>query len=168
MKDVINYKRSIFYEGLINCSISKLWKIISIESNLELFHPFCKYNRIIEWSNENSIDEIEYLNGLILRRKFCRWVDNSGYDLYINQKGRPSSNVIWRIMEKRDKCRISITVYPYLFNQGKKIIDIFPFYIFVKPLIKKYLKSVIGGLKWYTEKEIPIRKNQFGRHIWFS
>ena len=168
MKDVINYKRNISYEGLINCSISKLWNIISMESNLELFHPFCKYNRIIEWSNENSIDEIEYLNGLILRRKFCRWVNNSGYDLYITQKGKPSSYVTWRIMGKRDKCIILITVYPYLFNQGKKMIDIFPFYIFVKPLILKYLKSVIGGQKLYAEKEIQIKKNHFGRHIWFS
>ena len=48
------------------------------------------------------------------------------------------------------------------------MIDIFPFYIFVKPLILKYLKSVIGGQKLYAEKEIQIKKNHFGRHIWFS
>ena len=145
--------------------ILKVWKIISMKSNLELFHPFCKRNRVIKWSKENSIDEIEYLNGMILKREFCKWENNYGYELYINNKGKPPSYVSWKLRKIENKCIVSITIYPYLFNKGSKIINIFPFYIFVKPYLKKYLKSVVRGLKLYTEKGLPIKKNHFGKHL---
>ena len=65
----------------IDCSVPKLWKIITTDSNLELFHPFCKKNKVIKWLGSESIDEIEYLNGSIFRRKFCSWINEVGYDL---------------------------------------------------------------------------------------
>ena len=55
-------------ENLSN--ISKVWDIISTESNLELFHPFCRKNRSINWPGRESVDEIEYLNRLTFIRKF--------------------------------------------------------------------------------------------------
>ena len=66
----------------------KSWDIISKKSNLERFHPYCKHNHAIKWSKEDSIDELEYLNGLVLKRKFNNWYENEGYDLYINKKER--------------------------------------------------------------------------------
>tara|TARA_Y100000590_G_scaffold88653_1_gene99684 strand:- start:1121 stop:1381 length:261 start_codon:yes stop_codon:yes gene_type:complete len=82
---------------------------------------------------ENSIDEIEYLNGMILKRECCKWENNCGYELYINKKGKPPSYVSWELRKIENKCIVSITIYPYLCNKGSKIINIFPFYIFVKP-----------------------------------
>ena len=97
------------------CS-SDLWDIISSPSNLELFHPFCNKNPVIEWSKEKSIDEIEYLNGMVLRRNFSYWEENRGYDLYINQKGNPSSYVSWRLLDKNDSSELLIKIFPYLYN----------------------------------------------------
>ena len=47
-----------------------IWKIISKESNLNLYHPFCKNNDIISWNDDIHHDRLEYLNGVILERKF--------------------------------------------------------------------------------------------------
>ena len=41
------------------CSTEKLWKLISSPECLELFHPFCKENKVLIWdSAENKIDYI--------------------------------------------------------------------------------------------------------------
>lgn len=165
---MINYNWSVNRYALIDCYISRLWKIITIESNLELFHPFCKNNRVIKWPGSDSIDEIEYLNGSIFQRNFCGWINEVGYDLYINQIDKPFSFVTWRLSEKKNQSVIKITVYPYLFNRGYKIINFFPFFFVVRPLLSKYLGSVVGGLKLYAEKEIQVEKNYFGKHFWFS
>ena len=165
---MINYNWSVNRYALIDCNISRLWKIITIESNLELFHPFCKNNRVIKWPGSDSIDEIEYLNGSIFQRKFCGWINEVGYDLYINQIDKPPSFVNWRLSEKGNQSIITITVYPYLFNRGYKIINFFPFFLVVRPLLSKYLDSVVGGLKLYAEKETQVEKNHFGKHLWFS
>ena len=123
----------------IDCSVPKLWKIISKESNLELFHPFCKKNKVIKWADSGSIDEIEYLNGKIFCRRFCGWINEVGYDLYINQIDKPSSFVSWRISEKESKSCITITVYPYLFNRGYEIIN---FYKEAFDIVRKNLSNI--------------------------
>ena len=86
----------------------------------------------------------------------------------INKKGKPASHVSWRLQEKNNKCKISIVISPYLYNQRGKIINFLPFFIFIKPSLTKYLKSVVGGLKWYAEEGLVVQKNQFGKHPWFS
>ncbi len=152
----------------IDCNVHKLWKIITTKSNLELFHPFCKKNKVIKWLGSESIDEIEYLNGSVFRRKFCSWINEVGYDLYINQLNKPSSFVSWRLSEQEDKSSITITVFPYLFNRGYKMVNFFPFFLVVRPLLSKYLSSVVGGLKLYAETDRQVEKNYFGKHLWFS
>ena len=111
------YNWKIEHSRVINCDIEKVWEVISMRSNLEAFHPFCKSNRVIEWPGKGAVDEIEYLNGLTLERNFIDWMDKTGYDLYIFQAGRPASHVSWRIVKKDDKTNISIIISPYLFNQ---------------------------------------------------
>ena len=66
----LNYNWSVSYNNLIKKDSRKVWKIISTKSNLELFHPFCKKNKVIRWAKERSIDRIEYLNGSIFEREF--------------------------------------------------------------------------------------------------
>ena len=100
------YNWTIEHSRVINCDNERVWDVISMESNLEAFHPFCKSNRVIEWPGKGAVDEIEYLNGLTLERNFIDWVDRTGYDLYIFQSGRPASHVSWRILKKDDKIKI--------------------------------------------------------------
>ena len=40
------------------------------QSNLELFHPFCKTNNVISWKGVGSIDELEYLMNPALYEKW--------------------------------------------------------------------------------------------------
>ena len=88
MRDLNNIKDKwkVYYEEEINSSVDSLWDLISSPSNLELFHPFCKSNKIIKWPGENSIDELIYLNGLTFIRKFKSWKKKKGYSLLIGEK----------------------------------------------------------------------------------
>ena len=60
MRDLNNIKDKwkVYYEEKINSSVDSLWDLISSPSNLEIFHPFCKSNKIIKWPGEHSIDEL--------------------------------------------------------------------------------------------------------------
>ena len=163
-----NFNWCVEQSQIIHCKRSKLWKTISSESNLELFHPFCKTNNIIIWAGDKSEDILVYLNGRTMRRKFIFWENNFGYDLFINQMGFESSLVSWRIKDENEGSRITISVWPYLFNKGNKVFNWFPFKFFVHPSLEKYLSSVLKGLKYYLENDKKIKKNQFGLHRWFS
>ena len=168
MKKTKNFNWCVSYNSKINCDLNSVWKIISTKSNLELFHPFCSKNKVIKWSEENSIDQIEYLNGSIFQREFSQWEEKVGYDLFIHQIGKHHSFVKWRLKKNEQNCEIKITVYPYLLNKGNKIIFWLPFHLAVKPILSNYLASVVNGLKLFAEEGAPTPKNHFGRHIWFS
>ena len=103
-----NYLRSVTVTKEFDYPKEKIWETISKESNLELFHPFCKKNTVIKWSKENSIDQLEYLNGLIFQREFFEWEENKGYKLYIHQIGKPKSRVEWKIKGDNYKSKINI------------------------------------------------------------
>ena len=74
-----NYNFSIKHREEFNISSERIWKIISQESNLNLYHPFCKNNDIVSWNNESHHDILEYLNGIIIERKFVSWYEKKGY-----------------------------------------------------------------------------------------
>jgi hypothetical protein len=38
----------------------------------------------------------------------------------------------------------------------------------IKTGLKKYLKSVLGGIRWYLQNENSVPRNHFGKHKWFS
>jgi len=162
------YNWTIEHSRVINCDIERVWDVISMRSNLEAFHPFCKSNRVIKWPGKGAVDKIEYLNGLTLERNFINWIDKAGYDLYIFQAGSPASHVSWRIIKNDDKTNISIIISPYLFNQGHKLFNLLPFFLITKPLLSNYLKHVIGGLKLYAENGARVKNNQFGKNLLFS
>ena len=75
MKELNYYKRTwpIKVEKEINANIKDLWEIISRDGNLNHVHPFCKDNYSISWDGINSIDVLEYLNGLKFIREFMTW-----------------------------------------------------------------------------------------------
>jgi len=169
----LNKKENIFnwyVKGNLEVPISSsdLWKIISSPSNLELFHPFCSKNPIINWPGLNSVDQIHYYSGLVLDRKFVKWTDNQGYDLFIGERNGKKSFVSWEIEEKSNNSKLSISIYPYMYNQGKKIVNFLPFFLIVKPSLTNYINSVMNGLSYYVNTNIKVKKNQFGSHKLFS
>ena len=163
-----DYFWSVHREVNLDSSKSKVWEIISSESNLEKFHPFCKTNEVVMWDGENSIDKVEYYNGRKLRRNFTRWLEGKGYDLIIGDSRGNDSVVSWRLEGDDSTSSLSINVKTYIFNKGSKIIKFIPFFLYVKPKLVSYLDSVLYGLKFYTENNKIVRKDQFGSHSWFS
>ena len=88
MKELNYYKRTwpIKVEKEIHANIKDLWGIISRDGNLNHVHPFCKDNYSISWDGINSIDVLEYLNGLKFIREFMTWEPEIGYCLLIGTK----------------------------------------------------------------------------------
>ncbi|MBI90068.1 MAG: hypothetical protein CMG60_08275 [Candidatus Marinimicrobia bacterium] len=164
-----DYHWGISFSGLINTDLKKVWDVISKQSALELFHPFCVENKASIWPGKSSTDTIKYLNGMKLTREFCYWEDEKGFDLRIHNNGKKHSFVTWRILGQVRTVNIVITIYPYLFNRGNKFMNMIPFFVFVRPQLKRYLGSVVGGLRWHIDNnEKPVPKNHFGKHVWFS
>ena len=162
------YNWSVSHDIVLSISKKKLWKIISNANNLEFYHPFCEKNPTFRWPGLNSIDQVHYYNGLIYERSFINWIDNIGYDLLIGEKNQIQSFVSWRIQELSGKCKLTISIYPYIFNMSNKFINFLPFFLIVKPSLKKYLSNIGFGLIYYIEQKKPVIKNQFGSHKWFS
>ena len=156
-------------KGEINLTTDpdKLWKIISAPNNLELFHPFCKKNKIIKWPGLGSVDQIVYYNDLMYQREFIKWCEVKGYDLLIGEPGDDKSFVSWRI-QKNGVTSLSITIYPYKFNKGSKLKNYIPFHLLVKPLLQKYVDSVLLGINYYIHSNQKVQKNQFGKIRFFS
>ena len=152
----------------INGSSDDLWEIISKPNNLELIHPFCKSNKIVKWEDDKHEDILVYHNGLTFIRKFLTWEEKKGYSLLIGEEDKEQSYVIWEITEEKDSVYLSIKVYPYFLRGTSKILSFFPYKLFVSPMLKSYLKSVIQGINFYLNTGKPVPKNYFGKHKWFS
>ena len=78
------------------------------------------------------------------------------------------SYVCWRIKGDDSVSELTITIYPYIFNRSLKLINFIPFFLIIKPGLKKYLKNIGLGLKFYFKHKKPVKKNQFSSHKWFS
>ena len=157
----------------VTCSINlefdkeRVWSIISKPGHLNEVHPFCKSNRVISWEDNKYEDVLEYLNGVTLHREFYKWDEGEGYELNIGRQNGKKSKVIWKITGEK-KSRLDITVYPHVFDDRNKISYVLIHALYIKPGLKKYLKSVLGGIRWYLQNESSVPRNHFGKHKWFS
>ena len=83
----------VSYEIKINSSKEKLWDLISSPGHLNLFHPFCKKNKAINWNKNGKKDILIYLNGLKYIREFYKWDEDYGYSLLIGKENGEKSKV---------------------------------------------------------------------------
>tara|TARA_Y100000992_G_scaffold294907_1_gene255204 strand:- start:695 stop:1183 length:489 start_codon:yes stop_codon:yes gene_type:complete len=147
--------------------IDDVWKVISSKEALELFHPYCLQNRVVSWG-DIKVDEIIYLNGLTFVREFTLWNPNHGFELTIGKRDGKKSKVKWKITKSTSGCQISITVWPYKSNKVPRVLYPLVSFFVVRPMLKKYLSSVLMGLDFYLTNKEVVKKNQFGKHPWFS
>ena len=150
---------------ILNQNQDIVWEIISSKNALELFHPYCLKNDAIDYKKK---DKLVYLNGLIYIREFSVWKPNKGFELSIGKKGGKKSKVIWEIKILDRGCEVKISVFPYSSSKISKYFHPIVNIIIVKPKLRKYLQSVLTGLKFYLDTNIKVKKNQFGKHAWFS
>ena len=153
----------------IKAPADKLWSAISMPGNLEHCHPFCASNPVERWPGPESRDQIHYLNGWVLERRFCSWIEHVGYDLTIGRRGGRSSFVSWRMQTADpEHTSLRITVYPHAVQNWPLAIRWIPHILRIRPLLRRYLSSVTRGFEWYVTRNQPVSKNQFGSHPWFS
>ena len=150
----------------LNNKVKVVWDTISSKNALELFHPYCKKNN--EIIGKTKMDELIYLNWLTYIREFTSWRPNHGFELKIGKKNGKKSRVKWEIQSLKEGCEITISIFPYKSSKISKYFYPFVNFFVVKPNLKKYLKSVLKGLKYYVENNVKVNKNQFGKHPWFS
>lgn len=163
------YKWPIVVALPIKAPAEKVWGAISMLGNLESCHPFCAQNPVEVWPGEGSRDEVHYLSGWVLERRFCRWIEGVGYDLEIGRRGGRSSFVSWRIMSVDDQnCILRIAIYPHMLQNVPMAIRWLPHVLRLGPMLRKYLSSVVRGFEWYVIHGEPVPRNQFGSHPWFS
>ena len=164
-----NFKWPVAVEQTITAPAEMVWDAISMPGNLEPCHPFCLKNPVDVWPGEGSRDELHYLSGWVLERRFCRWIEGVGYDLEIGRAGGRTSFVSWRISRiDNQKSSLIIAIYPHILQDYPQAIRWFPHIIRVRPMLKKYLSSVVKGFEWYVIRGEPVPRNQFGSHPWFS
>jgi len=163
------YKWPVAIEQPIAAPAQKVWDVIAMPGNLEPCHPFCASNPVKVWPGEGSRDEVHYLSGWVFERRFCRWIEGIGYDLEIGRRGGRSSFVSWRVLPGDDQgCRLRITVYPHALQTVSVSLRWLPHVLYLRPMLRRYLSSVVGGFEWYVTRGEPVPRNQFGRHPWFS
>ena len=156
-------------ERMIAAPAQKVWDAISTPGSLELCHPFCASNPVQVWPGPDSRDEVHYLSGWVFERRFLRWHDGIGYDLEIGRRGGGTSSVTWRITSvDEDSCVLRITVYPHILQNWPTVVRWIPYVLRLRPMLKKYLESVVRGFEWYVVRGESVPRNQFGRHPWFS
>lgn len=142
---------------------------MSAPGNLELCHPFCERNLVLEWPGAASRDDVHYLSGWVYERRFTRWIDGVGYDLEIGGRGEPTSHVTWRVAPVDElTSTLSITVYPHVLQGLPVTVRWAPHVAYLRPRLRSYLASVTKGFEWYVTRGEPVPRNQFGRHPWFS
>ena len=108
------------------------------------------------------------MNGLVYIRNFYKWEEKKGYSLFIGAENKQQSKVVWEINSKKNKTFLSITVYPHFLNDYPKLISFIPYKFLIRPKLTSYLNSVIGGINSYMVNKIPVERNMFGKHSWFS
>lgn len=153
----------------IAASPAEVWSAISRPGNLAYAHPFCAENPVTAWPGPGSRDEVHYLSGWIYERRFTDWIDGVGYDLRIGSRGEQPSEVSWRITaDGAARADLTITIHPRRLDRIPGLAQRPVQFAYVRPLLRRYLTSVIRGFEWWVTTGEPVPNNQFGRHPWFS
>ncbi len=67
-----------------------------------------------------------------------------------------------------DDCStLRITVFPHVLQSLPTVIRWLSHALWLRPLLTKYLDSVVRGFEWYIIHGEAVPKNAFGKHPWF-
>jgi hypothetical protein len=149
--------------AIIPASTQTVWEAISAPGGLESCHPFVERNPVEQWPGVGARDVIYYYSGLTYYREFYAWEEWLGYDLMIGKAGNLNSKVSWRIEScGESESSLTITVYPFNISGWKKMVYWLPFLVYLRPLMSKYLDSVVGGYKYFITTGQPVPRDHFG------
>jgi hypothetical protein len=146
----------------------EVWAVISAPGYLEECHPFCAANPVRVWPGTGSHDTIEYHNGRVVDRMFTMWLEGAGYDLEVTDVNGPLATVSWRIGAAGQGATLTIGLTPRFLRGVPAAVRWAPNLMFVRPMMRWYLRSVVRGVEWRVTTGRPVGRNQFGSHPWFS
>ncbi len=115
-----------------------------------------------------SRDAVEYYNGRTIRRDFVGWLEGTGYDIEVSDTNGPLASVSWRLAEAAHGATLTISLTPRLLAGVPALLRWLPSLAFVRPMLRRYLRSVLRGFAWRLRTGEPVQRNQFGAHLWFS
>ncbi len=146
----------------------EVWALISTPGNLEECHPFCAGNPVDSWPGIESRDTIRYYNGRLVERHFTAWHDGIGYELEASDPSGSSAFVSWRITSNHEGTTLTVSLIPRIFAGLPTIVRQLVGPAVVRPMMRRYLRAVLRGVEWKVTTGEPVRRNQFGAHMWFS
>jgi len=156
----------------IDINSNMVWDVISSPGILKKCHPFCKDNVVLNWCGVGSEDVIHYYNGLTLNRYCTKWESGKGFELLIGNNTYATAKVTWKITPlNSNRSNLSIHIEVFSDIALKKFylpLRILIKYLYFLPNMKKYIQSVVLGVKYYIESNASVKKNQFGYNKMFS
>ena len=155
----------------IAAPVAEVWALMAAPANLERAHPFCRRNLVQVWPGEEARDSIEYYNGLVLNRRFRRWLDGVGYDLEIGRGSGKDAEVRWRVEPAATGALLAIEIRPDLARirpQWPAWLRRFVLRRIIAAQLGEYLDAVLQGFDHCITTGQPVRRNQFGPHPLFS
>ena len=160
-------RRPITVVQRVSASVHDVWALLATPGHLARCHPFCRENVVTAWPGPGSRDEIEYHNGRQVVRTVNAWLEGEGFDLTVFDENGPAADVSWRVGEEAGGSTLTITLVPRMFDGRSAVVQ-----SLVSPVIRvmlaRYLRSVARGVDFCVTRGEPVRRNQFGSHIWFS
>ncbi|WP_121667712.1 hypothetical protein [Mesonia aquimarina] len=168
----INTRRAFFIQGKIeiNYTKEKIWHIITQPGHLENYHPYCKKHiKTTSWKQIGDTDQGFFYSGKSMKREVIDWQEEKSYKVKIDNDDENLSEVKFSIESKTTEISIfTIEIFTDSYKKIPRPIWYFFAFIFLVPSYKKYLNSILKGLKYYSETGKKVSKNQFGSHKIFS
>lgn len=166
---MLNFEESIFVEKEVGGSAQKAWDIISLPGNLTLWHPFMKKHVAERWDGVGSKDHLTYYSGFEFGREVVKWIDGTGYDLKVTEKGKRENTAIWRIKPiDNQRCILKISGRVEFIKKFPLPIRWALIKFKMKPVFSQYLFQILEGFAFYTETGTRVKRDQFGSHPMFS
>ncbi len=160
---------AVAFRRRIAAPADAVWRAISTPGHLAQCHPFCESNPVARWPGVGSRDTIRYHGGRVLHRRFTGWIEGTGYDLLIGGDDGRTSRVTWRIRAVASgDSTLGITIEPHLLDLVPPAFRRILHALYVGPMLRRYLRSVVKGVEWNVLTGTPVTRNQFGAHRWFS
>ncbi len=168
MRDARREPKPITVREAIAVAPEAVWSVISTPGYLESSHPFCARHPVEVWPGADSVDRVEYYNGRVIERRFTGWIDGVGYDLEVFDANGRQASVSWRITSRDAGAMLSIALVPRMLDHLPPVRRGFQYAAVVRPMMRRYLRSVVRGVSWRVTTGQSVRRNQFGSHVWFS
>lgn len=160
-------RRPITVTESLGVEPDRVWSVLAAPRHLERFHPFCARNDVERRPGPNAIDEIVYHNGRTVCRRFADWRPGRGFDLTVEDSNGLLADVSWSVVPAPGGCELTIALVPRMLDDRPAPLR-WAASVVVRPMLRRYLRSVAAGAEWVVRTGEPVRPNQFGRHPWFS